>query len=85
MTLESDASRIEALIKSEQLSKALWVLRDAFARNPRNQRLLTLAGKLAAAAESKATSLGSNRATEFSREAGEMVSIAYRAKEYLEQ
>jgi hypothetical protein len=60
----------------------LWVLRDALARNPGDQLLLKLAARLAAAAESKAMDLSCSRATDGSREAGELEEVAKRAREY---
>jgi hypothetical protein len=83
MSIETDASGIESLIEAAQLSKALWLLRDALARSPRDQSLLTLAAKLAAAAESKAMDLACNKATDGSRQAQEMEAIARQAREYL--
>jgi hypothetical protein len=82
--VETEASRIRTLIESAQFAKALWVLRDSLARNSRNQALLALAGDLAAAAGSKAISLGASKATECSRETREIEAIARQAREYLD-
>jgi hypothetical protein len=64
--------------------KSWWALRDAFARSPRSQSLLSLASKLAAAAESKAIGLAYSRATDGSRKAQEIEAIAKEARVYLE-
>lgn len=84
MSAEDETSRIEALIASGQLSKALWALRDALARSPRNPSLLRVASGLAAAAEIKATDLACCKATDGSRKALEIGAIAREAREYLE-
>jgi len=83
VSTESEASRIEGLIDSAQFSKALWLLRDAFARNPGAATLLKLAEKLAQAAESRVQDLESSRATEGSRHAREIAVIAKEARDYL--
>ena len=84
MNAESDAARVAALIDRAEFSKALHVLRDAFARSPRHPTLLKVAAKLAGAAESAAIGLASNRATDGSRRAKETEAVAREAKEYLE-
>lgn len=84
MSSQTDAARIEELIRTTQLAKALWSLRDAFARSPRDARLLQLAAKLAQVAESRAHTLGCNKATEDSRQAEEMETIAREARDYLQ-
>ena len=83
MSIETDASRIGSLIEAAELLKALWVLRDALARNPGDQSLLRLAAKLAEAAESKAMDLACNKATDGSRQAQEIEAIGKQAREYL--
>jgi hypothetical protein len=83
MSIETEASRIASLIEAAQLSKALWVLRDALARSPQHPALLSLASKLAATAESKAMDLAYSKATDGSRQAREMEAIARQAREYL--
>jgi hypothetical protein len=83
MSTKNETSRIEALINGAEFSKALYVLRDALARNPRNESLMKLAADLANAAENKAMILGCNKATEGSRQLQEIESIAAQAREYL--
>jgi hypothetical protein len=83
MSAEADARRIEGLIDNAQFAKALWLLRDAFARSPRDVTLLRLAAKLAQAAQSKAGELESSKATEHSRHAEEVAAIAREASDYL--
>jgi hypothetical protein len=85
MSSEEDASKIAALIRSAQLSKALWVLRDALARSPDDPSLLRLADSLATTARSKAMDLSYNRANDGSRKAQELEAIARDAREYLTQ
>jgi hypothetical protein len=83
MSIEKEVSRIESLIEAGQLSKALWLLRDAFARSPQAGLLIRLAATLAAAAESKAMDLACNKATDGSRQAQEVEAIATQARHYL--
>ena len=83
MSTQDEASRIAGLIGNAQFSKALWVLRVALARTPRSPPLLELAAMLARTAQSKAMDLGYNKATDGSRKAQELESIAREAKAYL--
>jgi hypothetical protein len=83
MSTEDEASRIAGLINTAQFAKALWALRDALARTPRSPSLLDLAATLARAAQSRAMDLAYNKATDGSRKAQELESIAREAKEYL--